>query len=296
MLDLPVRTQPDKPAMDFMGSTITFLELRDQVVRMANALAGIGLGKGDRVVLCLPNCPQYMITYYAVLLNGAIVVNANPMYTAPELEHVVSETSPRVLITFDGVLRTVAELLEAVDIPHIVVTGLLDYAGGDAAKDLGEERHRFRSLVDGGSRTLPRVKVDPTDPAQIQFTGGTTGVPKGAVLSHANLVTATYQSVMWGAGVFNLVPATERTVLVVVPYFHVYGNIVGMNTSLLNGSTQIVVPRFEIDEFMELLARHDRITYFPSVPTRSGTAGCTPATSSPATRTGTSPSSTARRT
>ena len=105
------------------------------------------------------------------------------------------------------------------------------------------------------------------DPALIQFTGGTTGIPKGAVLTHAHLVAATMQCSLWGSATTTYVPPEKRTVLSILPYFHVYGTIVALSWAIFNCATQIVVPRFEIDEVMGLLANFEEITFFPAVPT-----------------------------
>jgi len=270
LLDLPSRVCPTKPALHFLGSTISFLELRRLALKLANALAGLGIVKGDRVMLHLPNCPQYPIAYYGALLNGAIVVNANPMFTPSELALMCEETQPRALITFDGAAPAVEQLLQAVEIPHVILTGVRDYAGGDPPKSLPDGWHGFRRLEEQGRASLPRVDLRPSDPAQIQFTGGTTGMPKGAVLTHANVIAAVHQCCLWGAGLMSLVPPADRVTMAVLPYFHVYGNIVMLNSSLLNCASQIVVPRFELEEFLSVLAGYDRITYFPSVPTMIG--------------------------
>ena len=270
LLDLPASVCPDKAALLFLGTQISFLELRRLALRMANALAGLGIAKGDRVLLHLPNCPQYLIAYYGALLNGAIVVNANPMYTPSELAYIVGETEPRALVTFEGALPAVEQLLQTVEIPHVIVTGVRDYAGGHLTQSLPDGWHRFRPLQEQGRASLPGVEVRPSDPAQIQFTGGTTGVPKGAVLTHGNVIAAVYQCALWGAGLFNAQPPAERVTMAVLPYFHVYGNVVVLGSSLLNCASQIVVPRFELEEFLGVLAAFDRITYFPSVPTMIG--------------------------
>jgi len=267
LLNIPARAHPDKAGLVFLGREISFLDMRTSALKLANALAGLGVEKGDRVVLHLPNCPQYVFAYYATLLNGAIATNANPIYTPHELKYIVEETAPKALITFDLALETVDKLMAEVEIPNVIVTGVLDYVGGEPPKDLPDDWHRFTELVEKGAARLPRVEVVPSDPCQIQFTGGTTGVPKGAVLTHANMMAGVHQCALWGTGLFNLVPPQDRITMAVLPYFYAYGNIVVMNSSLLNCATQIVVPRFELDEFMEVLASFDRITYFPGVPT-----------------------------
>ena len=123
-------------------------------------------------------------------------------------------------------------------------------------------------MLEGNSSTrLPRIDIAQDDPALIQFTGGTTGLPKGAVLTHGNLVAATLQCSLWGSALTDLTPPERRSVMALLPFFHVYGTIVVLNWGMFNSATQILVPRFELDEFMGLLANFERITFFPAVPT-----------------------------
>jgi len=273
LLGLPANTFPDKPATNFYGTEITFYELRRQVLRMANALGALGVKKGDRVGLHLPTSPQYIIAYYAALSLGAIGVNMNPMYTAEELKHLISNTGITTLFTFDMMLPNIRTVCGEVDIPRVVVTRVTDYIEGfgtstPAEMELEEGWHHFSRLLEGSTSTrLPRVQVVPEDPALIQFTGGTTGLPKGAVLTHANLVAATLQCSLWGNPTIGLTPPERRSVLAVLPFFHVYGTIVVMSWAMFNSATQILVPRFELDELMGILANFKEISFFPSVPT-----------------------------
>ena len=273
MLNIPVNNFPDKAATNFFGTEITFYELKKQVVRMANALDTLGVKKGDRVGIHLPTCPQYIIAYYATLSLGAIAVNLNPMYTPPELQALLSNTGVTILFTLDMVLPNVRAITLDVKIRHTIVTCMNDYiAGADASviSTLGLEDgyHHFSILIKNSSnKKLPSVQIKQDDPALIQFTGGTTGLPKGAVLTHANLVAATMQVSLWANPLTILTPPEKRCVLGILPYFHVYGTIVAQSWSIFNCATQILVPRFEIDVLMELLSNFSRITFVPAVPT-----------------------------
>jgi long-chain acyl-CoA synthetase len=272
-LQLPANAFPDKPALNFFGTEMTFWELRTNVLRMANALGALGISKGERVGLHLPNCPQYLIAYYAVLSLGAVVVNLNPMYTSDELKILAAKTGLTTLITFDMVLNTIRTLCQAVSIPRVIVTKVTDFIKGmgqstPADLDLEKGWHHFSLLIENCSSTRRiRVQINPEDPALIQFTGGTTGIPKGAVLTQANVIAATLQCSLWGTPTMDLTPPERRIFLAVLPFFHVYGNIVVMNNALLNCATQILVPRFQLDELIDLLARFEKITFFPTVPT-----------------------------
>ena len=273
LLGIPANTFPDKPATNFYGTEITYYNLRQQTQRMAKALGAAGVKKGDRVGLHLPTCPQYIIAYYGVLSLGAIVVNLNPMYTAHELKALTSNTGISTLITFDMVLANIRSLCSDVEIPRIIVTRVTDYIDGfekSTPADLeleGGWLHFSQLLETAPEGRVPRVSVLPEDPALIQFTGGTTGLPKGAVLTHANLVAATLQCSLWGNPTVGLTTPERRSVLSVLPYFHVYGTIVAMSWAVFNCATQYLVPRFELEELMGLLAGFKEISFFPSVPT-----------------------------
>ena len=272
-LNIPAGNFPNKPATNFFGTEITFWDLRQQVLRMANALGEMGVKKGDRIGLHLPNCPQYIIAYYAALNLGAVVVNLNPMYTFDELKALTADTGVSTLFTFDMVLPNIRPLCQEVDIARVVVTRVTDYIEGFGQStpeelELEEGWHHFSLLLENAAGTrLPRIDILPDDPALIQFTGGTTGLPKGAVLTHGNLVAATMQCSLWGSAFTDLTPPEKRTVMALLPFFHVYGTIVVLNWGMFNCATQILVPRFEIDEFMGILANFEQITFFPAVPT-----------------------------
>lgn len=263
---------PFKAATDFYGSEMTFTQLRTQMLRMANALVQMGVKKGDRIGLALPNCPQYIIAYYAILSAGGIVVNMNPMYTHDELKFMMANTEIKILVTFDGALPTMRPLAKELDLV-LIVTRVTDYITGlgvstAKALELEEGWRHFSELIEGCSITqLPRIDFAPSDAALIQFTGGTTGLPKGALLTHANVVAATLQSTMWGNHITLCTPPEKRNVLGIIPYFHIYGNTCCMNWGMLNAATQVLVPRFDIDEVLGIIKRVDQIGYFPTVPT-----------------------------
>ncbi len=273
LLQIPANAYPDKAATNFYGTEITFWELRQLSLRMANALAKLGIGKGDRVGLHLPTCPQYEIAYYGMLSLGAIVVNLNPIYTEEEIKGVAENVGMKALITSDVSLAAVRALCKAVSIPLVIVTKVTDFINGlekSTAESLGLEAgwHHYSAVLDGCTDTTrPRVEISPDDPALLQFTGGTTGVPKGAILTHYNVVSAVLRGSVWGTAATQAIPPERRYVLLVLPLFHVYGNIVTMNWAVFNCTTQVLVPRFDLEEMMGILSQFKEFCYFPAVPT-----------------------------
>jgi long-chain acyl-CoA synthetase len=170
-------------------------------------------------------------------------------------------------------LNNIRGLCKQVQIPKVIVTKVTDYIKGlgvstAASLELEKGWHHFSTMIEScPNPKRPRVQINPEDPALIQFTGGTTGIPKGAVLTHGNVIAATFQCAQWGNPTIQFTPIERRNVIAVLPYFHVYGNIVVMNWAMFNGATQIQVPRFNIDEMINLLANFKEITFFPTVPT-----------------------------
>ena len=273
LLHISAAMFPRKAATNLYGSELSYSQLRYQVLRMANALTRLGIQKGDRIGIALVNCPQFVIAYYAVLSVGGIIVNMNPMYTHDELKFMMENTGMTAIFTFDGALPLIGPLAKEVGLKHVIVTKVSDYmdkAGVSSAKSLKLEEgwQHFSELLESSSDTrIPRVAFDPNDAALIQFTGGTTGLPKGAVLTHHNIIAATFQGSIWGNPITQFVPHEQRMVIGLIPYFHVYGNICCNNWAMFNAGTQIMLPRFDLDELFDVIAKYPDIIYFPSVPT-----------------------------
>ena len=272
LASIPANAFPDKPAVNYYGNEITFSQLRKKIIAMSTVLDELGVKKGDRVGIHLPNMPEYIITYYATLSIGAIVVNFNPLYTADELIALAKLTSVSTFVTFDMVVPVIKEVCKSVEIPNVIATSVFDSMGGEKSTpqsmDLDKSWRHFHTLLENCKNPIrSRVEVLGKDPALIQFTGGTTGIPKGAVLTHANLIAAAYSATHWGSPTIQYSPIEKRNVLCALPFFHVYGNILCMNWAMINCATMILVPKFEIDEVMNLISSIGKITFFPAVPT-----------------------------
>jgi long-chain acyl-CoA synthetase len=267
ILDNAVRDFPEKEAILFQGRKITYRELREQVAHLASGLAQKGMKKGQRIGLMLPNCPQYVVAYYAILKIGGVVVNVNPMYVERELEFQLSDAGVETILALRDLYPRLEAVREKVSLRTIILTDLHE-AFPEMTPQKTAERgtdgvYRYADLLEIGSRLPPpHVEVNPNEVALLQYTGGTTGFSKGAMLTHRNLVSDVLQCVSWNQ---EAVKGQER-MLAVLPFFHVYGMTVAMNEAIELAATIILLPRFNVDEALEAINLY-RPTRFPGVPT-----------------------------
>ena len=269
---------PDRDAIIFYGTRLSYRALDEAVDRFAAALVARGLSKGDRVSIFLPNCPQMVIAYYGTLRAGGVAVSASPLYSARELEHQQNDSGAQTIVTLSKLYPLVREVAPKTALKQIIVTNIKEYfppllrllftllkekkeghrvelAGGTGAE-------HFTAFLGSAPGTPPAIDVAPTAPALFQYTGGTTGLAKGAVLTHRNLVANTRQLAAW------LVRDTgmNESFLGAIPFFHVYGMTVVMNLCISLGHTMILLPQFKVKEVLQTIAKY-RPTFFPGVPT-----------------------------
>lgn len=256
---------PDLPATAFLGAGLTFGDIKDRADRLATALARHGIVKGDRVGIMLPNCPQYVFAVFAVLRLGATVVNINPAYTAPEVAFILRDSGVRMVLTLDTLAPSVAALRSGTGLETIVITSLAEYSPAATAPPAAAGVIRLADLIaEAAVVDLPRVPIDAdNDVAVLQYTGGTTGVPKAAMLTHRNIFANTIQTELWHAR--SVVRGHDRFLLV-IPYFHIYGLTVGLMRGVWQGALQIQVPKYDVEVVLAAL-RDYRPSYFPAVPT-----------------------------
>jgi long-chain acyl-CoA synthetase len=256
---------PDAPATLFLGARLTFGELKSHVDRFATALVRLGIAQGDRVGIMLPNCPQYGIAIFAILRLGAVVVNINPTYTAHEVGAMARDSGIRALLTLDALAPMLLPLRSESAVDTFIVTSLAEY--GSAATPPAEipGTIRFGELASAVSQpALPRVIIDPeNDVAVLQYTGGTTGAPKAAMLTHYNIFANVVQTSVW---MTDSVRRGEYRFLMVIPYFHIYGLTVGLMMGTWMGALQILIPKYDVEVVLAAI-RDYRPTYFPAVPT-----------------------------
>ncbi|TBH20675.1 long-chain-fatty-acid--CoA ligase [Thermus thermamylovorans] len=268
---------PGNVALEFLGKTLTYAELWDKSRRFAGGLKALGVRPGDRVAIMLPNSPQFVIAFYGALLAGGVGVNVNPLYTPRELRHQLVDSGSETLIILDHLLPRFLEVERETPVKRTVVTGIKDFLPFPknllyplkARKDklpLGfpkkEGFHAFADLLKGEPAT-PHP-ADPEDLALLQYTGGTTGISKGAMLTHRNLVANVLQIDAWDASARELLG--KGVMLGALPFFHVYGMTVAMNYGLFSGYKIVLLPRPEIRAIVEAIERHG-VTHFPGVPT-----------------------------
>ena len=277
ILDKAVHDFPERPAMDFLGRRTTYRELGQLVDRAACGFQQLGVRKGMRVGLCLPNTPYFVICYFAVLRLGGIVVNFNPLYVERELRHQIEDSGTTIMVTLDirQIYPKVAALVSKTCLERVIVcpmSGILTsvksvmftvFKRSEMADVPDDLRHtRFEKLIANDGNVVPAA-IDPDkDVAVLQYTGGTTGVPKGAMLTHANLSANVDQLYRWVPGA---TPGQER-MLVVLPLFHVFAMTVAMNLGIRFAAELILLPRFDLAQVLKYITKK-RPTMFPGVPT-----------------------------
>ncbi|OUM41203.1 long-chain-fatty-acid--CoA ligase [Arthrobacter sedimenti] len=283
LLDSSVRTYGTATALEFFGAPTTYRTLGEAVARAAAGLRSLGVTAGDRVALVLPNCPQHIIAFYAVLRLGAIVVEHNPLYTDRELRHQFEDHGAKVAIVWDRVAARVQRLPQDIPVTSVVTVDLVRAmpALRRLALKLPVRRAREARTAltttekPAGSRTvvpwrdllrhrpLPHrhPRPAPQDTAVLQYTSGTTGAPKGAILTHRNLLANAAQGRAWVPGL----EAGRETVYAVLPMFHAYGLTLCLTFAMSIGARLVLFPRFDVGLVLDAV-RKSPPTFLPAVP------------------------------
>ncbi|HZG15924.1 MAG TPA: long-chain fatty acid--CoA ligase [Candidatus Bathyarchaeia archaeon] len=273
------KSYPDHPALHFMGKRITYSQLLTWSYQFANALVSRGVKKGDRVAIMLPNLPQTVIAYYGALFAGAVVVMTNPLYTERELVHQMNDSGAETLIALDLLYNRVMSVKASTPLKRIIFTGISDYLPtvkkwvyplvqrkqGQKAPSIAYDNQiePFLSVIKESATNPVNVEVDPEeDLALLQYTGGTTGVAKGVMLTHMNLVANTVQC---REILYRMTPGEER-IVGALPFFHVYGMTTVMNMGIKLGAEIILIPRFDVKQILESIHKL-KPTMFPGAPT-----------------------------
>lgn len=270
---------PNKVAIHFMGKEITYKELYDQSFKLAGYLQGLGIKKGDRVAIMLPNCPQSVISYYGALMAGAVVVQTNPLYMEREIEYQMKDSGAKIIITMDLLFPRVSKVVPQTDLEHIIVTAIKDYLPFPKnliypfiqKKQYGitvnvkheGNQHLFTEILKQPAKELAKIDFDfEEDLALLQYTGGTTGFPKGVMLTHKNLVS---NAAMCNAWLYKCKKG-EEVVLGILPFFHVYGMTTVLILSVMQGNKMVLLPKFDPTTTLKTIQKQ-RPTLFPGAPT-----------------------------
>ncbi len=288
LLDQTVKRYPAHTAIIYYGTTLSYAQLSSLANRFAVGLQRLGIKKGDRVAIALPNIPQYPIAFYGALKAGAIVVPTNPLYTPREMQHQLADSGARIMVMLDDFYPVVRAVRSNTALEHVILTSPADYLppvlrrlyplsrrGAKypeprlVEKEIHEDRtlHFMSDMLRSHTRfgielfNLP-VPTSSSDLAVLQYTGGTTGLSKGAMLTHRNLLANAMQTRYW-------TPKAREAgeiVLCVAPFFHSYGMTVGMNLAIFAAATMVLLPRFKAKDVVKAIRRY-RPTLFPGVPT-----------------------------
>lgn len=288
LLDNAVKHYASRAAILYFGNRLTYAQLSTLANRFAVGLQKLGIAKGDRVAVALPNIPQYLIAYFGVLRAGAVAVPTNPLYTEREMQHQLADSGARAIVMMDDFYPTVRAVRVSTSLEYVILTSPADYLPPllRTLYPLSQRgaKHQEPRLTDKERREDPmlrsmgdmlqshartgvelfdlHVSLSSADLAVLQYTGGTTGLSKGAMLSHHNLLSNAFQARYWTP---ELHEGNEIS-LCVAPFFHSYGATVGMNLAILAGATMLLLPRFTTKEVVQNIRKY-RPTLFPGIPT-----------------------------
>ena len=275
---------PDKPAVVYMARVWSYRALHEAAEKMAGALSALGVQAGDRVILNMQNCPQLVITHFAILRLDAVVVPVNPMNKAEELKHYITDPDARVAVTTADLAPELAQASNALpadqQLRHMVVTQFSDVFDPEAltADDLPQawhswllpvrdlptlaagQTHAWQALMDAPAVALPAVKAGTDDLAILPYTSGTTGLPKGCMHTHGTIMHNAMASGLWGNG------TPENVTLCVVPMFHITGMVSVMHASIFIGASLVIMPRWDRDAAGHLISKW-RVTHWTNIPT-----------------------------
>ncbi|WP_064092563.1 long-chain-fatty-acid--CoA ligase [Rossellomorea aquimaris] len=269
----------NKAAIHFMGKEMTFQELYESALKFANYLRGLGIEKGDRVAIMLPNTPQSVIAYYGVLYSGGVVVQTNPLYTEREIEYQMKDSGAKVILTLDILYPRVSKVMKNTNLEHIIVTAIKEYLpfpknliypfiqkkqyGIVVKVEPTDSNHLFTHIMSTSKPEQIESEFNfDNDIALLQYTGGTTGFPKGVMLTHKNLVANASMCDVW----LYKCKKGEEKILGILPFFHVYGMTAVMILAVMQGYKMILLPKFDPETTLKTIQKQ-KPTLFPGAPT-----------------------------
>ncbi|WP_413301101.1 long-chain fatty acid--CoA ligase [Bacillus sp. 1P10SD] len=247
-------------AIRFYHKTWTYKELSSVVDRFAASLYQIGVKKGDRLSIMLPNLPHYLFSLFSIFRLGGIAVQVNPMYVEREIEHVLNDSQSEYIVVYENLYQRVKQVQDKTLLKHIVVVGF-----GEQSTELAEGDYYFDSLLKTNAPAVPQINIDPNEEvALLQYTGGTTGISKGVMLTHKNIMSNMEQI---NDFMFKAVDVPHNPkIMSILPMFHIYGLTCNVFLGIHTGCNLIILPRFDVQEVMETVKRHQPFQ-FSAVPT-----------------------------
>ena len=266
ILTKTAKEHPKKAAIAYVENEMTYAELDSLSDQFAGALAKLGVKKGDRVAVFLPNTPQFVIAYFGILKIGAVLTTISPLHKEREVEHQLSDSEAETIIALDTLYPIVDRVWRKTALKNAVVTSLEEYASKTANSLSKTEQppnvYSFQALLKEKVSKPPQVRINPReDLAALQYTGGTTGTAKGAMLTHMNLVSNAIAFAAWIKGT-----VAKETFLTALPLFHIYGMTTSMNVPISLAAKMVLLPRFDPIAALESIQKH-RVTVFCGVPT-----------------------------
>lgn len=268
LLEDSAKDFPDNTLGIFLGQEKTYKQVQEEVDRLANALNKLGIKQGDVVALMLGNMPQFVTAFFGTLKAGAILTLINPLYQAPEIKFQLNDSGAKALIIIDIMHDNFAKIRDSTKVKHTIVTTMADAFPGMQVSFTPPEGvkgyHMWGEILEGAEPRPPKVSIKPKEtPSVLLYTGGTTGVPKGAILTHYNLVANAHQCRSW-------IPFAERgagdTTLAVLPFFHSFGLTVCLLNTIVLADRLVLHPRPDLDQVLRDIPRYN-VAFFPGVPT-----------------------------
>ena len=270
---------PEKVALHFMGKEMTYKELHQSALKFANYLRSLGVEKGDRVAVMLPNCPQAVIAYYGTMYAGGIVVQTNPLYTERELQYQMADSGAKVILVMDILYPRTMKIIKETNLENVIVTGIKDYLpfpknlvypfiqkkqyGFSVKVEHSGTNHLFTEVMKATPASEIPLDFDfENDLALLQYTGGTTGFPKGVMLTHKNLIANTMMCDAW----MYKCNKGEETILGILPFFHVYGMTTVLILSVMQQGKMVLLPKFDAEQALKTIDKQ-KPTLFPGAPT-----------------------------
>ena len=276
-LEKSAEKYPDQACATFKGSAITYSEMDELTNRLAGALAAMGVKKGTPVGIFMPNSPQFVMAFYAILKAGGIVVATNPLYTAREIEHQMKDSGTEIMLVMSNFYSLIKEVQPKTPIKKLIVTNLKEYLPGllrflftltmekkgGHRVELGEGDYWLQDLLkEYSAADRPQIEMKPKDDALYQYSGGTTGLSKAAIATHGNLVANTLQIKSW----LPSVKEGGETVLMAIPMFHVYGMVAGMSFGIAAAASMVMIPNpRDMGDVLGSISKY-RPTIYPGVP------------------------------